>query len=338
MKDNICMIGHFAIGTDYNDGQTVKTREIYNQLENEKYQIEIIDTYKFKKKIFSFLFKIIKNFFRSKYVILVVASGGAKILIPFLTFINFSKKRKICYCCVGSWLDDRIDNDAILRKSVKKLDTIFVETDDLQENLEKRKLNNIKKLYNFKMLDLSQIAEKKKKNHFCVFSRIMEQKGISDAIYVFKKLKDDGYECQLDIYGPINNDYKEKFFSEIENCSNAQYCGSKQPNMSVKYVSQYCGLIFPTHYLKEGLPGTLIDAYFSGTPIISSNWKSATEFVPPSVGFVYEFASKEKLYEIMKNLLDNPKLLEGKQQGCKEFAQNFIPSEAIKPLISFLEK
>lgn len=38
-------------------------------------------------------------------------------------------------------------------------------------------------------------------------------------------------------------------------------------------------MLLPTHYYTEGLPGSVLDAYMSGIPIIVSRWKHASEFV-----------------------------------------------------------
>ena len=56
------------------------------------------------------------------------------------------------------------------------------------------------------------------------------------------------------------------------NC--ARYCGIKDPKDSVKTLKNYFALVFPTRFYTEGIPGTIIDAYYAGVPVIASKWES----------------------------------------------------------------
>lgn len=51
-KVGIC--GHFENGKSFLDGQTVKTKTLYQILKNELNSIDFIDTYGWKKNIFLF--------------------------------------------------------------------------------------------------------------------------------------------------------------------------------------------------------------------------------------------------------------------------------------------
>lgn len=333
----MCIIGHFATFKDMNDGQTVKTREIYKELKKHKeLKVEAIDTQNYKIRIFKFMVNIIKSLKDNDYIIIIVASGGMKLLIPFIVTFNIFFRKKICYCSVGSWVDVKIKNNIYLKHILKKIDLILVETSELKLSLRKMNFNNVKTMYNFKTINKVKTKDHVY-NHFCTFSRINKLKGIEDAIYAVNLLNSKGYSLYLDIYGPIAKEYEIEFKSIIEKCeSNIRYCGNKNPEDSLNTLSQYDMLLFPTHYEKEGLPGTLIDAYNAGLPVIASSWKSSVEFVPSEVGFTYNFADKEDLTKTIKRVLKNRKLVEEKRQNCKKFVGNFLPSKAIAPLLNFI--
>ena len=284
----IGIIGHFATKVDKNDGQTVKTREIYNTLvKNKCFNISTVDTQDYRKTLFSFLISIFRLIKNNDDVIIIVASGGMKVLIPIFVILNLIFRKKICYCVVGSWLDTRIKNNKFLKYCLKKVNKIFVETSNLKENLSKLGLKNVEIMYNFKNFDNKKINIKKEKNTFCIFSRIMREKGIEDAIYAINRLNDEGIKCSLGIYGPVENKYKDEFEKIVsQSKKNVRYYGCVNSEESKKYISKYWMLLFPTHYIKEGLPGTLLDAYNASTPVIASNWISASEFVPNNVGYI----------------------------------------------------
>lgn len=341
-KNNILMIGHFATHDYKNDGQTVKTKEIYNEIIKniDKKKIKIIDTQNWKKNKVSFLKKIIKEAKKSNKIILIVASGGAKVLIPILGVLKPLFKYKICYCVVGCWLDIRIKENKILRHYLKKIDLVLVETNGLKESLEREKYKNIKVMYNFKTVDIvnsNNLTHQRKK--FCIFSRIMQEKGIEDAIYAISELNNSGIKCSLDIYGPIEVNYI-KTFKEIvaKNKNYINYQGNVKPEESVKYLSKYDMLIFPTHYKKEGLPGTILDAIYSNTPIMASNWEYAGEFINNDIGYLYKFADKESLKFTLKKVIKNRKDIENKRKKCIKYTEKYSPSNCIKPIIEFINE
>lgn len=331
-----CIIGHFATFNNMNDGQTVKTREIYKELvKHKKLKVETVDTQNYRIRIFKFIVNIIKSLKSNDCIIVIVASGGMKLLIPFLVILNVFFRKKICYCAVGSWVDVKIKNNIFLKYILKKLDLILVETTELKLSLKKMNFNNVDIMYNFKAINNVNINNHIN-NHFCTFSRINKLKGIEDAIYAINLLNSEGYSLYLDIYGPIKNEYEVEFNSLIEKCNNnIRYCGNKNPEDSLKFLSQYDMLLFPTHYEKEGLPGTLIDAYNAGLPVIASSWMSSSEFVPNEVGYTYNFADKEALVKTLKEVLKNRNLIEKKRNNCKKFVEKFTPSKAIIPLLNF---
>jgi glycosyltransferase involved in cell wall biosynthesis len=68
---------------------------------------------------------------------------------------------------------------------------------------------------------------------------------------------------------------------------NTRYCGVLEPEKIYTTLSQYDLMLFPTLYYTEGFPGSVLDAYISGIPVIASDWKYSKEFVREGVsGFI----------------------------------------------------
>lgn len=64
--------------------------------------------------------------------------------------------------------------------------------------------------------------------------------------------------------------------------------------------------MFPTHFYTEGIPGTIIDAYAAGVPVISAKWESFDDVIEDYVtGIGYEFNNindlKRKLFDIIRS-------------------------------------
>ena len=142
---------------------------------------------------------------------------------------------------------------------------------------------------------------------FCTFSRVIKEKGITMAIESIARINnmcDDlnfnnrneiEIIAKLDIYGPVGEDYKKEFFDLLEKYSKfVEYKGVVNPSDSAKIISQYYCLLFPTLFATEGIPGTIIDSYFAGTPIIASEWNSCYDILNNDCALIYDFQSYEK--------------------------------------------
>lgn len=60
---------------------------------------------------------------------------------------------------------------------------------------------------------------------------------------------------------------------------------------AVEIISKYHYQIFPTRYKTEGIPGSIIDSFFSGTPVIASKWDSVNDVLED--GYNLQTAERE---------------------------------------------
>ena len=97
----IGIVGHFAFGKVFNDGQTVKAKELANELERQlsSDEIVLVDTYGGVKRLPIIVFKTICLFAKCENVIMLPAHNGLKVFSPLfyaLKNILFEKKIKTC--------------------------------------------------------------------------------------------------------------------------------------------------------------------------------------------------------------------------------------------------
>lgn len=336
MEKKITIVGHFGIGKNLVNGQTIKTKNIYDALIKHygKEKIYILDTSNWKKHPIKLLLACINVSKKSSDIVILPAHKGIKIFIPL--FVRLKKKYsfKLHYITIGSWLYD-ISNKK-LREKMKNINFIYVENNKLKNKFEKIGFKNIYILKNFKNLDIIDRAKKynnDSKLKMCIFSRIEKEKGILDAIEVTKKLVDNNYNVFLDIYGPVKDIFNEEFNLALKNCKQVNYKGIVDNKKSINIVRNYDILLFPTRYMTEGIPGTILDAYFAGIPVISSIWENFDDIVINNqTGIGYEFMNNEELYKKIIYILDNKDLLNNMSENCLKFARNYTPEKALKIL------
>lgn len=340
----ILICGHFANGANSFDGQTIKTVNLYKEL-LEKYGKEnviISDTYFIKKCPFKFFYNLKCNVNKVDNVIILPAQRGIKIIVPLLNFWNKKKRFKIHYVVIGAWLPDVAINNKFLQKNLKRINFIYVETRNTIKRLTEMGFDNLYQMNNFKKLVVSKNKYKSNTNELkcCIFSRIEYLKGINDAIDVVDEINaKSSKKIYLDLYGKIKDEYILEFQKKIKNNEYISYKGIIDPNKSVETIENYNLLLFPTLYYTEGIPGTIIDSYFAGVPVLSSKWENYTDVIDENkTGLCYKFKDKEEFKKILLNILDNRYSLEQMSNNCKKIASKYLPDNSLDVLYQNLNK
>ena len=67
----------------------------------------------------------------------------------------------------------------------------------------------------------------------------------------------------------------------------------------------------------EGVPGTIIDAYASGLPVISSKWESFADVIDDKItGYGYEFDNIEAFKTLLVKIAKNPEMITNLKTNC----------------------
>lgn len=309
MKIGIC--GHYG-GENSLNGQTVKTKIITNELINHygKNEILCFDSSGGFKKIFKHICGVLNLLRTCDNVIILPAHNGLRVFAPILAFANKFYKKKLHYIVIGGWLPEFLKKRKHLSKSLKKFDYIYTETSTMKKVLERQGFNNIVILPNCKKLNILKQNEliycTNEPYKLCTFSRVMKEKGIDDAVEAVKYINDKyGRTCYaLDIYGQVDSNQTE-WFNEIKKNfpDYIKYCGTVEFDKSTEVLKNYYALLFPTHFKTEGIPGTIIDAYASGVPVISAKWDSFDDIIDDNItGFGYSINNVDELINILLSL------------------------------------
>lgn len=343
MRRKIGFIGYFAVGKSKAGGQEAKTCAVVRALGKHypRRDLRRLDTGNWKRTPWHFLNKVLYLVRTCHVLVIFPAQKSVRILAPLLVLTGKPLLRKLHYVVIGGWLPGMTKQKKWLAYFLKKFDGIYVETCSMKTALEKQGFTNVFIMPNFK--DLSVLSEKElvyttqEPFAFCTFSRVMKEKGIEDAINAITQLNTRAGRtvATLDIYGKIDDNYMERF-KEFQQTfpSYIHYKGIVVPNQSVNALKNYFALLFPTHYATEGIPGTLIDAYAAGIPVISGLWANHKDiFIENKTGLGFPMNDQTVLLDCIRRAVEKPDIFNAMKPLCLQEAQKYIPQEAIRVLL-----
>ena len=332
------IIGHFGFGLNLANGQTIKTKIITESLKEYDSDILTIDAHGGFKAIIPVVLGCIKSLLTCKNVVIMLTENGLKVTVPVLAILNKFFHRKLHYIVIGGWLPKFLDKQDSLKKFLKEFNYIYVETNTMRLALEDKGFCNIVVMPNAKKLDI--LAENKLVTStemplaLCTFSRVMKEKGIETIVEIVKKINESLGKTafKLDIYGQIDQGQLQWF----ENLKKSfpeyiSYGGVVAFDQSVSVLKNYFALIFPTHFFTEGIPGTIIDAYAAGVPVISAKWESFADVISEGeTGFGYTFDDSSELEHILRSCLKKPERVNMLKGNCLRCANAFSLNEVMK--------
>ena len=335
----ITIIGLFCEATEVSNGQSVKTRIVTEELEKALGQDQVarIDTYGWKKnplKLFADCIFAVRN---SSNVMFLTDEGGIKVFPWLLRWANIRRKCKLHYYVVGGWLSGYLDRSRKAVSDLQKLDAIYVEVPAMLRELETRGFTNGVLVNKFRRmtpvlledLDMNPQAPYR----LCYFSRVMKEKGIEECIEAVKAANEQaGFnKYVLDIYGSINEPYKETFATmQKQFPSFICYRGIVDFQKSSQVLKDYFAMLFPTYYASEGYPNAVVDAFAAGLPVIATRWNYNADIIRDHEdGILIDIGSVEQIVEAIEEMANNFKLHEAMRKNCVARCGEYLPEKAI---------
>ena len=304
------IIGHFAEGLDMADGQVVKTRTVRDLLRDVcgAKNVRYVDTRGWQRHPFALLRDCAQLAEFADVLVMLPAHNGVKVFAPLLIRLKRRYGCKVAYSVIGGWLAEFVAARPRLARKLKAFDVILVESDRVKTLLGEQGFDNVHVTYNYKRLPRLEFSEleapKGEPWPIAVFSRIYKEKGIDDIVWAVResnrRLGRRVYA--LDIYGNVLPEYKAHFDGLMANCNAAEvaYRGVVSAGESTSVLNGYLALMFPTRYPGEGVPGTVVDGYCAGIPVVASRWPSCAEMVEEGVtGVTFDFCDRGALLEVL---------------------------------------
>ena len=344
----ICIIGHFGGKKKYNDGQTVKVKSLHAGLGNalkKAAKIRTIDTYYFRKNPFLIFCSLVRTIFTDKFIIFLPATNGRKVLFKLMYFFRVVLKKKVFHDCIGGSLVKELPNNPKWKKYLNSFNGNWMESQIQTDALISLGIQNVKYIPNFKNIEPLSRKDMTQTFHlplkFCTFSRVLPEKGIEDAAEAVSFVNSyyGTKKAILHIYGPVQDGYDEWFRLLLNKYSGEIiYCGNVEPNNSVATLKSYFALLFPTHYFTEGMPGTIIDSFFSGLPVISRKWAYCDQMIKNNYnGISYDFDKPDLLKQILIQCVENPKTIISFKTNCLEEAQKYTEKNVVSKILKEMD-
>lgn len=300
-------------------GATVKCKLFNNLLQNSGYKTKIIDIYEAsrnKYKIFLVILECMKVFHSDTPIVYCLDSKRLRAVMMLQNLFGNSLKRTTVLV-IGGVFHQIITEYPTFEKKLKKVKSLWVETEGMKKKLTKMGFANIEVFPNPKLGD--GCCEPKLSNdndplRLVFFSQISKEKGVRDIIKLIELLDADKTICyEMDFYGHIVPEIKKEFDIFVQKSENVNYCGVFDSTTSNVYkkLNEYDLLLFPTHWKCEGIPGILVEAKMAGLTIIASDLSYNSEIVQTDKeeGFLIRGNYAEEMYEIVRMCASDRKLL-----------------------------
>lgn len=171
--------------------------------------------------------------------------------------------------------------------------------------------------------------------------RVAAEKGIAELVSSFQKLFHEGYNIDLLIVGPRDQDCGGKDFiylSEIERCPRIHYLGYSNHPESYLAISDI--LCLPSY--REGFGTVVIEAAAMGVPTLGTQINGLIDAVDNGkTGVLIPSRDERALYSALKKMLDNPDSLyemgiAARKRCMKKFDSSFVNKLVVEEYILLL--
>lgn len=276
-------------------------------------------------------------FAKEEYMIVAVSRKGRNLLYPFLSLRK--KIRKTHYCCVvigGNVLSSFRSKSAI--RAMHGADLVTVETKGLKKGMEEKfGLENVCQVSNYKEgICREKTGDHEKEYHhdplrFLFLSSMRNAKGVRTLLQAFRKILAEGYETELDYYGPLRDDLDPDFLKDLEQETKIRYLGEVKNDQVLPTMAAYDVFVFPTEYTGEGFPAVLVEAMAVGLPVIASDMNDNPEIIVHGKnGWIYPHGDAGRLTECIRECIRDREALQKISAANKEEAKQYDASAVLE--------
>lgn len=340
MSARVLVLGYFGYESNQLDGQTIKTRNVYKMLQSNAGDDEVsyFDTQSVQSNKRN-LITMLRMLWTCDRLFYLPAHNNLKYVFPFVFFLCKLRKVPIEYVVVGGWLADFLHTRSFHRKLLSRVHLILPQTDELTQRLRKEYgFENVYTFPNFRIHDFipPEVTGRGEELRLVFMARIRKMKGIDLIFAMLDELMarhGDDLKIRVDFYGPVFSEDEYFFEQEVKSRSHVEYHGTLAPEDIYQTLCKYDALLLPTRYYTEGFPGSVLDAYIAGIPVVVSKWRYADEFVDhEKSGLVANWDDPDDFIRQVERLYSESELLAKLRVGAIQKARHYSMDRAIKIL------
>ena len=349
----ILIIGAFGDGSPTTSGQIIRTRITYQELKahyGERRVLTLntsdVSSYHIRFPLFNrirFLFQFGLKLLRSKTVLIIVSENGMRMLYPILEKAAKWFGKRVLNSVVGGAVKPILKRYPQCRKAMKAFTINWVQLPGMIDELAAEGIFNAEVLPNSKPYTLISPDELDSPVfppfRLCTFSRISKEKGTEDAIFAVRSLLEKGLPVTLDIYGQPDEKYRERFEELLRDLpKEIRYCGVAPGDQADQLLRPYYLLLFPTTFDGEGFPGTLVDAFFAGLPVIATDWNhNGALLTHGKTGYLYDPNTPARLADLIEYAVEHPDEIISMRKACLEEAKKYSMEHVMDILSSRID-
>lgn len=270
-------------------------------------------------------------------IILSMSSRGPYWIAKFCLLCHI--KRRVYYWVAGGDLAIELENKSTKQRMVYRFfNKVVVQCNYLKKDLELLGINNCVVVPNFKPVVFKPKQDRQygETTRIVFFSRIFKQKGVNEIIEAIKIINDKSI-C-VDFYGALWPPYNKEYFDSLRDY-NIKYKGFIDITETEGYhiLSQYDFLLFPTYFVGEGFPGTLLDSFIAGVPAIVSDFHANKEVIEDGYnGIIIPPKDQDALIKSILTLSKNKyflaKLRNNAIKSASKYEVKFVLNKAFEKL------
>jgi len=211
------------------------------------------------------------------------------------------------YGPIARWLADR----TWMRSAL-----IYVETQALQREF--AGCPNVRWFPNTRNVQAPTVPPRREPHRLVFLARLHMDKGLAEALEACRRLPEP---CRLHVYGPGMSDTD---FSLFDGHPTAVYGGVLAPGDVPRVLGDHDLLLAPSYCGREGYPGTILEAFQCGLPVVASDWGGVAEVVEHEVnGILVQPRSAEAVRAAVERLLGDPGLYKQLCKGARRQGERY---------------
>lgn len=343
----ILVIGAFGYSNSQLDGQTIKTRSVYQLLEQRHEGTHAyVDTLELRKKPW-LGFLMLYHLITCHTLIILPCLNNLTVLFPVFYYMSKVFCFDIISICIGGWQveyfmgSEKFGFHPKQMKQSKRIKAFLPEMNMVNDELIGRcGFKNSEVFPNFREFSrVNQIISSVGGLRLVFMARITKLKGYDVIFDSLDFIRRNCPGCKVDFWGWTCKEDNDDFLNKVEaNKDIVEYRGLLAPERIHSTLSNYDVMLLPTKVYTEGFPGTILDAYISGIPVIVSEWKYSHEFVfDGKTGIIVPFENNQEAFnEAILYLYKNRDKLNAMKKASFEEANKYSVDAAWNVLRKYL--
>lgn len=343
-RRRILLVGAIRRGRPALNGEQVKNQLLAGWLEK-RHRLVHVDTNGWKRRPWVIL-QVLLDVLSGRHDTILVSASSASVHTLFRAILPFRGARaRILYLVIGGYLPTGIRYGRYLASSYAGLKGIIVEGDAMRHQLQGLGIGvplhvipNVKPIG--RVYGDSTRYARQGPTRFLFLGRMSETKGTLAVMRALGHhiLRNRVSEMQVDFYGTLEADHTADFLQALTMHACCTYKGyldvTNDPGGAYRVIAGYHALLFPTHWMGEGFPGVILDAYICGVPVIATDWNMNRDVVQDGItGRLIPSGDPAALAAAMSSVMDAREEWAAMSRRCHEAVRDFDVDKVLPRLL-----